>query len=314
MRVLLLLLAATVTLTCSSNPPGVEVDGGDTDTDADTDVDTDTDTDTDIDTDTDTDTDTESDECDYDIEWVPIAGGSFMMGGPEGTPETDRLPIHEVTVPSFEMTRTEITAAQYRCCVLEEACTEPQPPGYTPEDGPGHWDDMENCNWDLPEEDDRPINCVNWQQAVDFCEWAGGRLPSEAEWEYAARSEGQEVTYPWGEEEPSCDYAVMFDWDDGDGCGLERTWDVCSKPAGNTEQGLCDMAGNVWEWIRDCFHVDYEGAPIDGSAWEHDCAGESMSTRGASFVQGSNLQFQVTKRSSGPSEIWHVSIGVRCVR
>jgi len=237
-----------------------------------------------------------------------------MMGGPEDTPYTTRLPIHEVTVPSFEMTQTEITAAQYRCCVFEEECTTPQPPGYTPDDGPGPYDDLENCNWDLPEEDDRPINCVNWQQAVEFCEWAGGRLPSEAEWEYAARSEGQEVTYPWGEEEPSCDYAVMLEYGLGGGCGEERTWEVCSKPAGNTEQGLCDMAGNVFEWVQDCLHPSYNGAPDDGSAWESDCLNESHVLRGGSLIYGASNYFEVADRTSSTGSHWSTVHGFRCAK
>jgi iron(II)-dependent oxidoreductase len=114
---------------------------------------------------------------------------------------------------------------------------------------------------------DHPVNCVDWQQAVDFCERAGGRLPSEAEWEYAARSGGQDITYPWGNAAATCDDAVYDDTGSNDGCGTGRTWAVCSKTAGNTTQGLCDMAGNVWEWVQDWSHNDYTGAPTDGSAW-----------------------------------------------
>ena len=111
------------------------------------------------------------------------------------------------------------------------------------------------------------MNCLDWQQAVDFCAWAGGRLPSEAEWEYAARSGGPSSSYkyPWGNDAATCTYAVMDDG--GYGCGTGRTWSVCSKPAGNTSQGLCDMSGNVWEWVEDWYHGDYTGAPTDGSAW-----------------------------------------------
>ena len=113
---------------------------------------------------------------------------------------------------------------------------------------------------------------MDWEHAVEYCTFAGGRLPSEAEWEYAARSGGQDIIYPWGNQEATCDYAVMFGYgpgiDDPYGCGLHHEWPVCSKPAGNTAQGLCDMAGNVWEWLQDCRHDDYVGAPADGSAWE----------------------------------------------
>ncbi len=113
-----------------------------------------------------------------------------------------------------------------------------------------------------------PVNCVTWRQAKKYCAWAGGRLPSEAEWEYAARSGGQDITYPWGNETATCDYAVMDDG--GIGCGTDSTMAVCSKPAGNTAQGLCEMAGNVWEWVEDYWHYGYDGAPTDGTAWVND--------------------------------------------
>jgi formylglycine-generating enzyme required for sulfatase activity len=106
------------------------------------------------------------------------------------------------------------------------------------------------------------MNCVNFAMAEGFCRWAGGRLPTESEWEYAARSRGLDRTYPWGEAEPSCELAAIHD----PGCTAKGTLEVCSKPAGNTEQGLCDMAGNAFEWCQDDYSDNYKGAPADGSA------------------------------------------------
>jgi formylglycine-generating enzyme required for sulfatase activity len=197
------------------------------------------------------------------IEWVTLPGGSFMMGAAD-LPSW-ALPRHRVTVKTFQIARTVVTFKQYKECVKSGSCT------------PAHVSDGECYVWDgskwakgiLPRsfrDDDHPAVCVDWAQAQAFAHWAGGRLPSEAEWEYAARSGGQERRYPWGDQEASCELAVMEQA--ADGCGRNSTWPVCSKPRGNTEQGLCDMAGNVWEWVQDWYHDSYEGAPQDGSAWE----------------------------------------------
>ena len=234
-----------------------------------------------------------ADPADVELSWMSIPGGTFMMGSDAGEP--DERPVHQVTVPEFEMNRTEVTVEQYQACVYTGVCSEPDTGG--------------SCNWGVAGRGDHPVNCVDWQQAVDFCGFAGGRLPSEAEWEYAARGGGQDVTYPWGDESPSCAYAVMNDG--GSGCGEDRTWAVCSKTAGNTAQGLCDMAGNVWEWVQDWHHSDYNGAPADGSAWE-DPSGSYRVRRGGSFYYDGALRAS-NRRSDGPSDRSGL-IGCRCAK
>ena len=191
------------------------------------------------------------------IQWVTIPGGTFAMGDDEAGARAQ--PRHRVAVKTFQMAKTLVTVEQYGACVDAGACTAAGTGGF--------------CNWSVPEK--YPVNCVGWEQAKTFAEWAGARLPTEAEWEYAARGGGLEQRYPWGDEAPTCERVVSK------GCGL-GTAPVCSTPAGNTKQGLCDMAGNVWEWVEDWYHDSYKGAPSDGSAWEIP-AGSYRVLRGGSF-------------------------------
>jgi formylglycine-generating enzyme required for sulfatase activity len=262
--------------------------GNDDDDGTASDADTDADTDADADADADTDADT-------DLTWVSIPGGTFQMGSTEGY--SDELPVHGVTVPAFEMLETEVTVAQYAECVTSSACTEP---------GTGTYG-----NWNDPGYEDHPVNYVDWSQAVAFCQWVGGRLPSEAEWEYAARSGGQDIDYPWGDETATCDYAVMYGTTDY-GCDTGRTWAVCSKTAGNTDQGLCDMAGNVWEWVQDWYHSSYTGAPADGSAWEVP-SGSGRVNRGGSFYDDADT-LRAARRGVNYPSFQYADLGFRCAR
>ncbi len=203
------------------------------------------------------------------IEFVRIEGGTFQMGG-DG--EYDGRPIHAVTLASFEMSKTEVTVGQYRACVSAGACTEPS----------DRWDNtLGIIRWDNTpgERENHPVVYVTWNQAKAFAEFAGARLPTEAEWEYAAKSGGQDIVFPWGNEEPNffCD-RLNFNRCVGD------TTPVCTYATGNTAQALCDMAGNVWEWVEDDWHGSYEGAPVDGSAWVENPRGSGRVFRGGSWL------------------------------
>jgi formylglycine-generating enzyme required for sulfatase activity len=239
---------------------------------------------------------------DIGIVWVPISGSTFMMGGSEYSWEG---PIHEVTVPDFDMMKTEVAQSQYTTCVDAGVCT--------PQTDVG----LANCNWSYSDRGNHPVNCVDWNNVSTFCQWVGGRLPSEAEWEYAARSSGMNYDFPWGNEPATCDYAVMDSdilWNSGnEGCGVNSTWEVCSKPDGNTSQGLCDMAGNVEEWVQDWYHDGYDGAPSDGSAWE-DPPGNSRVTRGRSWKNGHSSELQTVRRGHTSPALLSSEIGVRCAR
>jgi formylglycine-generating enzyme required for sulfatase activity len=159
------------------------------------------------------------------------------------------------------MMKTEVTVSMYKSCVEAGYCTMPNCP-----QGPL------TCNYVDPMRQDHPVTYVNWVQIMKFATWMGARLPTEAEWEYAARSQGTQSIYPWGDEEPSnCNLANVY-MEEYSLCHIAATKPVCASEDGNTAQGLCDMAGNVYEWLQDEWHDNYENAPSNGSGWCDDTA------------------------------------------
>jgi len=241
------------------------------------------------------------------IQWVWVAGGSFWMGSDLG--RSDARPQHRVHVESFQMAKNPVTFQQYQLCVEAGAC----PAAHVSDGTCWLWTGSKWEQGTLPpafQGDDHPVVCVDWNQAQAFAKWVGGRLPTEAEWEYAARGAGKNRQYPWGDEEATCARAVFEDG--GPGCGHNSTWPVCSKPDGNTEQGLCDMAGNIWQFLQDRWHDSYSEAPADGSAWEQ-CSDSVGVVRGGSWNNLARVLPASYRRPCAPA-FHYDSVGLRPVR
>ncbi len=233
-------------------------------------------------------------------ELVVIPAGSFRMGAIHGGGDPDEKPVHAVTIPRhFAMGRYEVTFAEYdRFC---------QATGREkPKDG-RRW--FPFSNWGR---DRRPVMNVTWDDAVAYTRWLSGqtgqryRLPSESEWEYAARG-GSEERYWWG-------FGVGENRANCKGCG--SAWDnKKTAPVGSfgaNPFGLFDTAGNVWEWCQDTWHESYEGAPANGKAWE---GGEDKRRvqRGGSF--GSKPRYiRSSARGRGNPDGRYVYLGLRVLR
>lgn len=149
----------------------------------------------------------------------------------------DELPYHQVLLSEFEIDETEVTVDAYQACVDGGTCA-PR----TEFDAYGQLCEQTTAG-------DAPVNCVTWFQARDFCEWAGKTLPTEAQWEKAARSDDGRV-YPWGNEAPACNLLIM----DECGDGVAR---VGSRPDGASPYGALDMAGNLFEWTAVWYSTTY---------------------------------------------------------
>ncbi|MFH2005726.1 MAG: formylglycine-generating enzyme family protein [bacterium] len=225
------------------------------------------------------------------ITWITIRGGSFNMGDPMFI---YTRPVHRVRVDTFRMAKSTVTVAQYRRCVKAGKCTLPP--------------QRRGCLWGRHGMDNHPVNCVSWHQAVRYAAWAGGRLPSEAEWEYAARSGGKRFPYPWGKQRPSCKLAVMAYV----GCAVNGPERVCSRPLGNTLHGLCDMAGNVWEWTADWHNRTYSGAPSTADAWTSGSRSDRMTRGGGWGMMDTNSRSTYRTSRRATTKVGY--LGFRVVR
>jgi formylglycine-generating enzyme required for sulfatase activity len=179
------------------------------------------------------------------FDWVELPGGPAMLGrdpiAAGGPVRADELPLRLVELPAFELSLSPVTNAQYALFLSA-----------TGAEAPPHWEGAR-----VPAgRETHPVSFVDWFEAGAFCAWAGGRLPTEAEWEKGARG-GDCRTYPWGRE-PDVARAAL-------GAGLKHgsTSPVGARPAGASPFGLLDMAGNVWEWVSSAYRP-YPYDPADG--------------------------------------------------
>jgi formylglycine-generating enzyme required for sulfatase activity len=224
---------------------------------------------------------------------VKIPAGKFWMGCNEkvDTQCLDReKPGRTVSVDAFQIDTTEVTVKAYRSCVESGKCSDKGLTTYN------------SCNWDKPGRDDHPVNCVTWNQARTYCEAVGKRLPTEAEWEKAARGE-KDWTYPWGNEWDK----TKANTEEG---GKGGTVAVGSYDLGVSPDGVHDMAGNVLEWVQDWYAADYYQKGPDRKPTGPN-SGKQRSVRGGSWAYGQRAA-RVAYRLRLTSGDIYGFIGFRC--
>lgn len=241
---------------------------------------------------------------------IHIPGGEFNMGCSIGDKHCgdDEGPIGgiAVMVPDFHIDQYEVTVAEYNACIEAGKCKRPK-------------DHERNkyCNVGEPSRDNHPVNCVDWDEALSYCEWKGKRLPYEAEWEKAARA-GSASRYPWGQD-VDCTHAIVDDGktfgsvpNEPDGCGEDRTWDVGSRDPNKFD--LYDMHGNAGEWTMNWYSPNaildlYAKGDLKGAE-----KGKQRVVRGGSWDENKNnlrSSFRNVKPPVSGKSIYG-SIGFRC--
>jgi formylglycine-generating enzyme required for sulfatase activity len=231
--------------------------------------------------------------------WATIPAGKFQMGSSDkeieyaktfcsGCDFSDEQPQHWVDLPEYEIGKYEVTNRQYAQCVKAGICA-----GSAYDDGKAL----------------HPVVNVNWYGAVTYCEWVGGRLPTEAEWEKAARgTDGR--TYPWGEG-VDCDHANYYGKDNGNSVCVGDTTPVGSYESGKSPYGVYDMAGNVWEWVSSLY-MPYSFSLTDGR--EDMNSSDVRTLRGGSWGASVGLYIRSAIRYwRFPAET-DSGIGFRCAR
>ena len=221
---------------------------------------------------------------------LPIGAGPFSMGcnaEMDKTCRADESPTHVTSLAAFQIDQTEVTQAQYYECVQSGACLAP------------------TCDWTpCTERANHPVVCVELDDAETYCTWKHQRLPSEAEWEKAARG-SDALTFPWGNDGLDCTRANFA------GCG-DGTKPVGSHPLGASVYGALDMAGNVVEWIKDYYDATYYGAsPAENPPGPN--KGEAFVGRGGGWKSPPEWQ-RAGARDEYEANYFKSSLGFRCVK
>jgi formylglycine-generating enzyme required for sulfatase activity len=222
--------------------------------------------------------------------WVTIPAGEFEMGSVDG--EDDEMPIHTPYINDFQIGRYEVTNRQYQQCLKAGSCIG------------GRFIEIHG--------DLHPVTLVSWEDASDFCKWVGGRLPTEGEWEYAARGGLEGKRYPWGNEEPTCEIDALNGTNFGRGC---HEFYPPTMPVGSflpNSYGLYDMAGNVSEWVSDWYSDTYYGESISTSPIGPE-GGDNRVLRGGSWWDSSN-DIRTSNRGWDDPDRKDPFIGFRCAR
>ncbi|MFC1936691.1 formylglycine-generating enzyme family protein [Chloroflexota bacterium] len=217
---------------------------------------------------------------------VYVPEGAFEMGSEEG--DEDEKPVHTVYLDAYWIYQTEVTNEMYALCVQAGVCDAP---------GGSEYGDSEYA--------DHPVARVSWYDAEAYCEWAGGRLPTEAEWEKAARGTEGNV-YPWGD---SWNSSLANSSEEGD--GYSDTTPVGTFPGGASPYGALDMAGNVWEWVADWYGEDYyQGSPDENPSGPSN--GTYLVWRGGSWYLNHRIQLRAANRGYRAPYVADNDIGFRC--
>lgn len=209
-------------------------------------------------------------------------------------------PVHMVTLDSYKIYKTEVSNRMYSLCVAAGVCTPPI--SYSSE--------THNSYFGNPDYADYPVVFVTWYMAQNYCQWAGGRLPTEAEWEYAARGSNANL-FPWGEQIFNFEEYANVEWRYSD------TTSVHSLPLGASPFGLLNMAGNVWEWVFDWYRADYYETTFN---WDNPIGPESGDNLNGELKTGKGGSYWISFANSSPAiRDWYQAnqagsaVGFRCV-